>query len=175
MMNKRFQKLLFDGEWDSQEYCDFSTSAANTIAGKDILLAIWNKTGTQILAVAGQQDLTLNREAETAETTTKDTEGGWSSAHATTKSWSIDLTSAYLTSDESHHILSEAFENGDNVCVKIYNKKTASSLFGGLATITSYSFNAPVDDICTSDISLQGVGKIHDFAIENIKHDTIPG
>lgn len=56
------------------EFCN--TSGANAVAGKDIWLCIWNEAGTDLLAVAGQQSLTINRSAEAIEVTAKDT-GGW--------------------------------------------------------------------------------------------------
>ena len=49
------------------DYCDFNASAAKAVAGKDILLAVWNADATKLLAVAGQQTLTINRSADEIE------------------------------------------------------------------------------------------------------------
>ena len=62
-------------------FAQFSQTATNAVAGKDILLAIYSADGTQVLAVCGQQGLTLNRSADSIEVTSKDTAGGWK-AHA---------------------------------------------------------------------------------------------
>jgi TP901-1 family phage major tail protein len=171
-------KGLFDDPvstaFDSGDYCDFSSTAANAVAGKDVLIAIWNKLGTKILAIAGQQSLSLSRTAETNEVITKDSEGSWSAAVAGMKSWSIDTGGVFVADDESHQILGQAFENGDNVCVKIYNRKAQKGMYGGIATITDYSIDAPYDDSMTYSCTLQGVGKLTDFSIDTVEHDTMP-
>src|SRR5699024_371525 len=60
MRKNDFNKLqLF--AFDSNDYCDFTSSVAKAIAGKDILLCIWNLDGTELLAISGQQGLTINR------------------------------------------------------------------------------------------------------------------
>ena len=78
MRRKNFEKLqLF--AFDSNDYCDFTSSVAKAIAGKDILLCVWNIEGTELLAISGQQGLTINRSADQIEITSKDTQGGWKS------------------------------------------------------------------------------------------------
>lgn len=63
MKRKDFDKLqLF--AFDSNDYCDFTSSVAKAIAGKDILLCIWSIDGTKLLAISGQQGLTINRSAD---------------------------------------------------------------------------------------------------------------
>ena len=54
-------------EFDNNVYCDFNATAAAAIAGADILLTIFNSTGEKLLAVAGQQGLTINRSADSIE------------------------------------------------------------------------------------------------------------
>ncbi|MDT1833120.1 phage major tail protein, TP901-1 family, partial [Acinetobacter baumannii] len=44
--------------FDQNVYCNFDTSATKAIAGKDIILAIFDKTGANLLAISGQQGLT---------------------------------------------------------------------------------------------------------------------
>lgn len=169
-----YKKMLFDGGYDGNAYCDFSASASNAVSGKDILLAIWDKTGENILAISGQQSLTLNRSADTVEINNKDTEGSWKSKLAGMKEWSIDNGGMYIKDDTSHALLSEYFESGDPVCVKIYDKKRKLGMFGGLAVITSYSFEMPYDDAMTYSITLEGQGKLTDFAVEKPSTDTLP-
>ena len=76
---KDYKALIFPDPtptaYDSGEYCDFDTAAA-VMAGKDVLLGVWNADGTKLLAVDGQQSLTINRSAETIEVNSK-SENGW--------------------------------------------------------------------------------------------------
>jgi len=172
---ERYQKQLFDGTaFDSGSYCDFSSAVANAIAGKDILLAIWDKTGANILAIAGQQSLTINRSADTIEITSKDTDGGWKSYIAGMKEWSIEADGIYVKDDESHAILSAAFEAGDPVCIKVYDNKRKKGMFGGLAVITDYPIEAPYDDSVTYSLTFSGMGKLTDLTVDVPESDVLP-
>ena len=165
---------IFAGEYDGNAYCDFTASAASAVAGKDILLAVWDTTGEHILAVAGQQGLTINRTADTIEVSTKDTEGGWKASIAGMKEWSIDLDGLYVTSDESQSILSNAFTSGDLVCIKVYNNKTRKGMFGGIASITDFPIEAPYDDAVTYSVTFSGVGPLTDLLVDTPTTDTLP-
>ena len=109
--------------YDNNAYCDFTSTAAKAIAGKDILLCVYNETGDDLLAISGQQGLTINRSADSIEITSKDTQGGWKSKIAGMKEWSIDNDGIYALGDESHTVLSKAFENSDPVCIKVIDSK----------------------------------------------------
>lgn len=170
----RYIKQLFANEYDNTAYCDFNSTAASAIAGKDILLAVWDSTGANLLAVAGQQSLTINRSAEAIEVTSKDTEGGWKSKLAGMKEWSIDTEGLYVPSDAAHEALATAFQDGDYVCIKVVNTKTSKGMFGGLATITEYNVEAPYDDATTFSITLEGAGALLDLSINTISTDTMP-
>ena len=159
--------------YDGGEYCDFDT-AADIVAGKDILLTLWNTDGSKLLAISGQQGLTINRSAETIEVNSKSTEGGWKDSLAGMKEWSIDNDGLWVASDDAHKALATAFKNGDPVCVKVINKKTNKGLFGGLAVITDYPIEAPYDDAVTYSITLQGKGALVDFSIDPPTSDTMP-
>lgn len=154
-------------------YCDFTEGAAQKIAGKDILLAIFDKTGLDLLAIAGQQGLTINRSADSIEVTSKDTVGGWKSKMAGMKEWSIDNDGLYVANHASHKALSEAFDSGDLVCLKVINQKEKKGMFGGLAILTDYSLEAPYDDAMTYSISLEGNGALVDLTAKNA--DQLPG
>ena len=93
------------------DYCDYS-SAASAVAGKDILLLIYDDND-ELLAIAGQRSLTLNRSADTVEVSSKDTEGGWKSSIAGMKEWSIETDGLYVASDTSMKKLSNAFRDRD--------------------------------------------------------------
>ena len=152
-----------------ENYCNFDSGAAAAVAGGDIILSVWSiPTGEgatpELLAIAGQQGLTINRSADQIEVTSKDTEGGWKSYLAGMKEWSIDNDGAFVPTDESHKLLSDAFTNGDLVCVKVSNKKTNEDMFGGLAAVTDYPIEAPYDDAATYNLTLSGNGPLTDLS-----------
>lgn len=161
-------------EFDNNNYCDFSSSAAKAMAGKDILLAIWNSTGDKLLAISGQQSLTINRSADSIEITSKDTAGGWKSKLAGMKEWSIDSDGLYVPNDESHTELSKAFSDSEPVCVKVINNKTKKGMFGGLAAVTDYPIEAPYDDAVTYSLTLEGMGPLIDLIENPPAPDTMP-
>lgn len=169
---KRMNLQLFG--FDNNAYCDFTSSAAKVIAGKDILLAIYNAGGDKLLAISGQQGLTINRSADSIEITSKDTAGGWKSKIAGMKEWSIDNDGLYVPGDESHTLLSAAFENSEPICLKVINGKTKVGMFGGLAVITDYPLEAPYDDAMTYSLSLEGMGALMDLLAEPVDPDTMP-
>lgn len=154
-------------------YCDFSGTAAKAVAGKDILLAVFNSTGDKLLAVAGQQGLTINRSKDSIEVTAKDTKGGYKSYIGGMKEWSIDNDGLYVGDDESHKTLSKAFDEDELVCLKVINQKTEKALFGGLAMISDYPIEAPYDDAVTYSITLQGNGPLTDLSEE--VEEELPG
>jgi len=156
------------GEYDNNLYCDFNSSAAKAVAGKDILLCIFNADGSSLLAIAGQQGLTISRSADSIEVTSKDTKGGWKAKIAGMKEWSIDNDGLYVADDDSHKALAAAFENGEFVCLKVINNKTKLPMFGGLAVVTDYSLEAPHDDCMTYSISLEGNGALVDLSVETV-------
>lgn len=160
--------------FDNNSYCDFTSSAAKAIAGKDILLCIWNTEGTQMLAISGQQGLTINRSADSIEITSKDTQGGWKSYLAGMKEWSIDNDGLFVPNDQSHSILSKAFENSEPICVKIVDGKRKVGMFGGLAVVTDYPIEAPYDDAVTYSITLSGMGPLMDLSADPVEPDTMP-
>lgn len=160
--------------FDDNAYCDFSSTAAKVVAGKDILLAVYNADGSSLLAISGQQGLTINRSADSIEITSKDTAGGWKSKIAGMKEWSIDNDGLYVPNDESHSILSQAFDDSEPVCLKVINGKTKKGMFGGLAVITDYPIEAPYDDAVTYSLTLEGMGALVDLTRTPSASDTMP-
>ena len=147
--------------FDNNVYCEFPEAVAK--AGKDILLCLFTSDGPKLLAIAGQQSLTINRSADTVETTSKDTKGGWKSQMAGMKEWSIDSDGAYVMGAESHKELQKYFESGDLMCIKIVDIKESKPLFGGLAVLTEYTLEAPYDDAMTYSCSIAGNGALVDL------------
>lgn len=152
-------------EYENGAYCNFDSSATGAVAGKDIILSVFDATGTNLLAISGQKGLTINRSADSIEVTSKDTKGGWKSKIAGMKEWSVDNDGFYIPSHASHKALGTAFQNSDPVCIKIVNGKTKKSMFGGLAYVTDYSLEAPYDDGMTYSMSLEGNGALVDFSL----------
>lgn len=152
-------------EFENHLYCDFDSSTTKAVAGKDIILAVFDSTGTDLLAISGQKGLTINRSADSIEVTSKDTKGGWKSKIAGMKEWSVDNDGFYVPSHASHKALGTAFQNSDPVCIKIVNGKTQKSMFGGLAYVTDYSLEAPYDDGMTYSMTLDGNGALVDFSL----------
>lgn len=150
--------------FENNLYCDFTQGAAQAVAGKDIILAIFDSTGADLLAVAGQQGLTINRSADSIEVTSKDTKGGWKAKIAGMKEWSIDNDGLYVANHASHKSLNKAFNAGELVCLKVINQKANEGMFGGLAILTDYSLEAPYDDAMTYSISLEGNGELVDLS-----------
>lgn len=146
--------------FENNVYCDFDSSVAKAVAGKDILLAIFDKTGANLLAISGQQGLTINRTADAIEVSSKDTTGGWKSKIAGMKEWSIDNDGLFVPDDNAHKTLSDAYENSDPVCIKIINTKQKKGMFGGIASISDYSIEAPHDDAMMYSITLEGNGAL---------------
>ena len=147
--------------FDSNVYCEFPEAVAK--AGKDILICLFNSDGSKLLAIAGQQSLTINRSVDTVDTTSKDTKGGWKSQMAGMKEWSADTDGAYVMGAESHKELQKYFTSGDLICIKIVDIKETKSLFGGMAVLTEYTLEAPFDDAMTYSCSFAGNGPLVDL------------
>lgn len=150
--------------FEDELYCNFDASATKALAGKDILLAVFNADGSKLLAVSGQQGLTINRTADSIEVSSKDTKGGWKSKIVGMKEWSIDNDGLYVPSDETHKLLGKAFEESKPVCIKVINAREKEGMFGGLAYVSDYSLEAPYDDAMTYSIALEGNGALVDLS-----------
>lgn len=152
----------------------FSNTVPQAMAGKDIILAVYNADATKLLAISGQQGLTINRSADSIEITSKDTQGGWKSKIAGMKEWSIDNDGLYAPNSESHTMMAMAFDKNEPVCIKVINGKTQTGMFGGLAVITDYPVEAPYDDAVTYSMSMEGIGALVDLTLYPESPDTMP-
>jgi TP901-1 family phage major tail protein len=151
-------------EYSSNLYCDISGKTQEAIAGKDILLCVFNADGSKLLAISGQQSLTINREKEMIEVNSKTLDGGWKSKVPGIKDWSIETDGVYSPTQETHQLLNDAFENDAYVCLKVVNIKAKKPMFGGLALLKEYNIEAPFDDSSTFEITLEGCGKLVDLS-----------
>lgn len=144
-------------------YCPIDSESLDVMAGKDWLLSVFDPTGEKLLAIAGQQSFKLNREADTISVNTK-TNGGWGQNVVGIKNWSIDSGGIAVANDESHKILSKAFNDGEPLCLKAFDVKRKKPLFGGWAHLTSYPFDAPYDDSVSYETSFKGNGPLYDLS-----------
>lgn len=151
-------------EYSNNLYCDMTGGSTNeTVSGKDILLCIFNSTGEKLLAISGQNGLTINREKEMIEINSKTIEGGWKSKVAGIKDWSIESEGVYSPTQEAHQELNKSFNDDSYVCCKIIDAKKKKPLFGGLALIKEYNLEAPFDDSMTFELTLEGCGALKDL------------
>jgi len=155
-------------DYEGQLYCDIDSVALGAKAGKDILLCIFDSTGESLIAVAGQQSLTISRSADTIDVSTKDTVGGNKSAITGMKEWSIDVGGVEATSSEASIILNKAFDDSAPVCLNVYDKKQRKGLYGGLAYITTYDLEAGNEDALTYSLSLKGTGALVNLSALNV-------
>lgn len=148
-----------------QLHTELSDKLYKVLAGKDLILSIWDHEANEILAVAGQQGLTINRDKDTIEVSAKDS-GSWKQFIVGTKEWSIDNDGVYVPNDDSHKRLSEMFNGDEPILIKVTNQKTKTDLFAGMAVLTSYPLEAPYDDAVTYTIALQGTGELVDLTLD---------
>lgn len=129
------------------------------VKGIDFLVHV--NTGTDILPVytkvGGQRGATLNRSAETLETTSKDS-AGFKEFESAFKEWSIEADGLLVEADEGFKALEEAFMGSKKVKVQVAT--TSGSKYEGLAIITDLPLEMPYDDMATYSVTLQGSGTL---------------
>lgn len=123
--------------------------------GVDVLISIVGEDGEEKV-IGGQRGATLNREVDTIDATHKQVVG-WTYSLPGTGSWSIDTDGVLLNDDASLQDLEDAFENKETITVQWVNPTGQS--YKGKAFITSYPVEAPMDDVMTYSLSLEGQGK----------------
>jgi TP901-1 family phage major tail protein len=137
-------------------------STSNATVGKDYLLYI--NTGTVAVPVwtliGGQRGSSLGRTADSIDTSHK-TSGGWKSAVAGLRGWSIDLDGLVLLNDLGIEALETAFNEGKPVNVKFeYPDKRYRT---GWAAITDFSMETPHDGEASLSGTLEGNGALSDL------------
>lgn len=127
--------------------------------GVSVLLKV--NTGTDLLpvwtAVGGQRGATLNRSADTIETTSKDSTGYKSYAYGF-KDWSIDADGLLVTDDAGYGELEDAFIAGTTIKVDVV--MASGDKYSGDVIITDFPIEAPYDDMTTYSVTLQGSGAL---------------
>lgn len=134
-------------------------SEKTKIAGVDVLLKVADESGT-MQVLGGQSGATLNREAETIDTTDK-TSGGFSSAMAGIISWSIDADGFVVLGDEAFDLIEDTFLARERFQVEIRvgaDDNTNGRTYKGWVYITDLPLEFAQDDAVTYSLSLQGDG-----------------
>lgn len=133
---------------------------ARKIAGAEVLLKV--KKGEELIEVAGQQGMTVNLSADTIDTTDK-TSGGWKTAMAGLREWSIDQDVFYTVGDESNKLLLDAYLNREAIVVDVLAGKESEAgaiHFTGDAYITSFPFDFSLDNAASVSMSLSGASAL---------------
>ena len=127
------------------------------VKGIDFLIHV--NTGTEELPtfkkVGGQRGATLNRSAETLDTTSKDSEG-FKEFESAFKEWSIEADGLLVDGDLGFKALEDAFMAGKKVQVRVATPSGAK--YTGMAVITDLPLEMPYDDMATYSVTLQGSG-----------------
>lgn len=130
------------------------------IAGVDVLLKV-RKDG-DLIVIGGQTGATLNREAESIDTTDK-TSDGFSSAMAGTISWSIDADGFVVLGDEGFDLIEETFMSRSpfEAEIRVGTADNANGrTYSGEVYITDLPLDFAQDDAVTYSLTLEGNGKL---------------
>ena len=100
--------------------------------GIDVILYINDK------AVAGQQNISLNRSSSPLDITNKIT-GDWQEQLIGLRTWSINCSGLYIVNSKSYSLLEDAFMNNNDIEVEIRIK---DKTYKGNAIITSFPLSA---------------------------------
>jgi TP901-1 family phage major tail protein len=119
--------------------------------GIDVILYINDK------AVAGQQNISLNRSASAIDITNQ-INGDWQERLSGLKTWSIACSGLYIINSKSYDLLEEAFMNNADieVEVRINNKK-----YKGNAIITNFPVSAGYNGQFKYNMQLLGNGELN--------------
>lgn len=132
---------------------------SETVRGLAVKIELQNALGEWI-ALAKQRDGTLNRSAETLDTSSKE-DFGWTSMESGMKSWSIDGGGMYVENNDAYDMLVTLFDTGG--CVRVRVKFPSGRVEVGQAIITDFPLEFGFQDAVTYSITLQGQGPLeHD-------------
>lgn len=118
--------------------------------GIDVILYVDGK------AVAGQQNINLNRSASTIDITNQ-INGDWQERLSGLKTWSISCSGIYIVNSKSYDLLEDAFMTNSNieVEVRINNKK-----YKGNAIVSNFPVSAGYNGQFKYNIQLLGNGEL---------------
>jgi TP901-1 family phage major tail protein len=120
---------------------------------------VYVNTGTPELPVytkvAGQRGATLNRSAETVDTTSKDS-NNWRENEYGIREWSIDFDGLLIESDAAYLELEDAYMNQTKLMVRF--ETAAGNKYEGTALLTDFPVEGPYDGESTYSGTLMGDG-----------------
>lgn len=129
------------------------------VKGIDFLLNV--NTGTTELPVwtkiAGQRGATLNRSAETLETTSKDSDG-FKDFESSFIEWSIEAEGLVVLDDVGYTELEDSFMSGTKLQAQI--STPSGQMYQGMVIVTDLPLEFAYDDMATYSVSLQGAGAL---------------
>lgn len=131
------------------------------VAGVDVLLKVVDEDGTKVV-VGGQTGATLNREAETIDTTDKTSEG-FASSIAGTISWSIDSDGFIVLGDKAFDLIETTFLARKQVECEIRvgaNDNADGVTYSGKGYIVDLPLDFAQDDAVTYSIAIQGASAL---------------
>lgn len=111
---------------------------------------VWQKIG-------GQRGATLNRDKDTMESTSKDSEG-FKEFEAGFKEWNVETDGLVVVDDEAFAALEDSYM--DDTKLKVHVKMPSGTKYEGLAIVTSLPVEMPYDDLVTWSATFQGSGKL---------------
>lgn len=132
------------------------------VAGVDVLLKVNDEETGELISVGGQTGASLNRSAETIDITNK-LSGGWSSAMAGLKSWTIDGEGFISLGDDGQDKLELAYENREKIYAEIRvgaSEDATGVTYTGEAVITDLSMEFSQDDAVTFSVALAGASPL---------------
>ena len=119
--------------------------------GIDVVLYVNDK------AVAGQQNISLNRSASPIDITNK-INGDWQEKLVGLKTWSISCSGIYIVNSQSYDLLEEAFMNNEEIEVEI---KINNKNYRGNAIIVSFPVSAGYNGQFKYNMRLLGNGELN--------------
>lgn len=127
------------------------------MTGMNVKVLITNATNTDDV-LAGQRNATLKRQADTIDSTSKDTAGFWKESLAGFKSWGVDCDGAYVESDAAYATLEAAYLNNTDVGIVV--EFPSGAKYTGRATIKDFSLELPYDGLVTYKLQFDGNGAL---------------
>jgi TP901-1 family phage major tail protein len=135
--------------------------AGKKIAGVDVLLKVTDSSGVKQI-VGGQTNCTLNREANTIDTTDK-TSGGYTSIIAGLLSWSVDCDGFVVLGDTAFDLIEETFLGRESIEIEIRvgaDTESNGVTYTGFGYIVDLPLEFSQDDAVTYALSVEGASPL---------------
>lgn len=137
-------------------------AVAKKIAGVDVLLKLKKEGGSTVI-LGGQTGSTLNREADTIDTTDK-TSGAYKTSMAGLISWSVDCDGFVILADEGFDLLEEAFSTRKPVEVEIRLGADADAdgiTYTGSGYVVDLPLEMGQEDAVTYSFTVEGASALN--------------